>query len=238
MRFNEKKILITGASRGIGAAISKAFKSEGAFVLGTKTKREEKSPDYCDDWFYGDFSVSSDLEQCIEFIDKHKPDILINNAGINENKPFTEIDPITFQKIQFVNLYAPFILSQAVIRHMLKKSWGRIINISSIWGVISMENRAAYSASKFGLDGLTLALSAEHCSNGILANCIAPGFFDTDLTRKMLTDDEMNSLISKVPMKRLGDVNELCSLALWLASEDNTFVTGQNIPIDGGFTRA
>ncbi len=238
MRFKEKVILVTGASRGLGAAISKAFKAEGAVVLGTKTKKEKIIPEYCDDWFHGDFSIASDLEKCVEFVNEYKPDILINNAGINENRPFLDIDPVTFQKIQLVNLYTPFLLSQAAAKHMLKKSWGRIVNISSIWGVISMEKRAAYSASKFGLDGLTLSLSAEHCSNGILANCISPGFFDTELTRSMLSDEELSLLLSKVPIKRLGDPKELCSLTLWLASEENTFVTGQNIPIDGGFTRA
>jgi len=238
MRFKDKVILVTGASRGIGAALAKSFKAEGAFVCGTKTQGGKNPHDFCDQWFYGDFSDISEIEGCAQFIDEYKPDILINNAGINENKPFTEIDPIVFQKIQSVNLYAPFILCQTVLRHMLKNSWGRIVNISSIWGVISMEQRAAYSASKFALDGLTLSLSAEHSSNGILANCIAPGFFDTELTKTMLSEKELQSLVSKVPMKRLGEVNELCSLVLWLCSEENTFVTGQNIPIDGGFTRA
>ena len=239
MRFKNKTVLITGASRGIGEAISKAFKSEGAFVLGTKTNKENTlTSDNCDDWFHGDFSKTEDIKKCVDFIDEHKPDVLINNAGINENKPFTEIDHLVFQKIQSVNLFAPFVLSQAAVKHMLKNSWGRIINISSIWGIISMEHRAAYSASKFALDGLTLSLSAEHCSNGILANCIAPGFFDTELTRSMLSQEEIQRLVSKVPIKKLGDVEEISSLVLWLASEDNTFVTGQNIPVDGGFTRA
>lgn len=238
MRFSNKKVFITGASRGIGRSLAEAFKSEGAYVIGTRTKNVEDLSDYCDDWIVGDFTNETDLQECAKFICQECPDILINNAGINKNAPFAKIDPLIFKEIQAVNLFAPFVLCQAVLEPMLKKGWGRIINISSVWGQVSMEERAAYSASKFALDGLTLSLSAELCSKGILANCIAPGFFDTELTKAMLSKKELESLLSRVPMKRLGDVNELCSIVLWLSSEENTFVTGQNISIDGGFTRA
>ena len=120
---------------------------------------------------------------------------------------------------------------------MSSQSWGRIVNISSIFGKISKEGRAAYSASKFGLDGLTIALAAEYSSDGIMANCIAPGFIDTTLTRRMLTPDQITALTAQVPVGRLGDVGEISDLVLWLASSENTFISGQNIAIDGGFTR-
>ena len=100
-----------------------------------------------------------------------------------------------------------------------------------------MAHRAAYSASKFALDGMTVALAAEYSSSGILANCIAPGFIDTELTKRMLGDAGIKALVSKVPANRLGNVAEIAELVLWLACEKNSFITGQNIAIDGGFTR-
>ena len=120
---------------------------------------------------------------------------------------------------------------------MLSRQWGRIVNISSIWGKISIAQRASYSTSKFALDGLTLALAAEHTENGILANCIAPGFFDTELTRRVLGAAGIKDLTSRVPAKRLGSVDEIARLVTWLSSEENSFISGQNIAIDGGFTR-
>ena len=120
---------------------------------------------------------------------------------------------------------------------MKRKGWGRIVNVSSIWGKISMAHRASYSASKFALDGMTVALAAEHSVDGIIANGIAPGFIDTDLTQRMLGEAGIQALVQKVPANRLGRVDEIARLALWLASEENTFIAGQNIAIDGGFTR-
>jgi 3-oxoacyl-[acyl-carrier protein] reductase len=121
---------------------------------------------------------------------------------------------------------------------MKSKSWGRIVNISSVWGVISKEFRAAYSASKFALDGLTLALSHEHAADGILANCLAPGFIDTELTRRVLGEEEIARLVGAVPSRRLGQSEEIARLVVWLCSSENTYLTGQNIVIDGGFSRA
>ena len=115
--------------------------------------------------------------------------------------------------------------------------WGRIVNITSIFGNISKEYRASYSSSKFGLDGMTAALSAEVSEFGILANSVGPGFIDTDLTRTVLGQEGIKILEKRIPMKRLGQANEIASLVSWLASEDNTYLTGQNLIIDGGFSR-
>ena len=120
---------------------------------------------------------------------------------------------------------------------MKAKKWGRIVNISSIFGKISKELRAPYSASKFALDGLTIALSAELASENILANCIAPGFIDTELTQRVLGPSGIKDLTESVPAKRLGTPDEIAELTAWLVSEQNTFTTGQNIAIDGGFSR-
>jgi len=236
-RFKNKKIFITGASRGIGKAIAQSFASQGGWVIGTRTRSSDVDDQFCNEWFDVDFSVKDQIISCAEYIRKSQPDILINNAGINKNAPFCAIDPEEFLIIQQVNVFAPFLLCQAAIPAMQAKKWGRIVNISSIWGKISMEHRAAYSASKFALDGMTLSLAVEHAVDGIIANCIAPGFIGTDLTHRMLSDDGIQSMISKVPLHRLGSVEEIANLVLWLSSQENTFVNGQNVAIDGGFTR-
>jgi len=238
MRFSNKKALVTGASRGIGASIANAFKNEGAFVIGTQTENNISNPgDHCHEWLVANFADENQILQCVDFVKSNQIDILINNAGFNINKSFTEIDLNVFKEIQQVNLLAPFLLSQAAVVGMEKRGWGRIVNISSIFGKISKAGRGAYSASKFGLDGLTVSLAAEYSSKGIMANCVAPGFFDTSLTRKMLSSEEISELVSNVPIARLGEVNEIANLVLWLSSAENTFTTGQNIAIDGGFTR-
>jgi NAD(P)-dependent dehydrogenase (short-subunit alcohol dehydrogenase family) len=237
MRFQGKKVFITGATRGIGNAIAKAFRAEGAWVIGTRTAKPQEVDSTCQEWVEADFTDLSQLKGCADYLRKSEPEILVNNAGINKNAPFVDIVLDDFQSIQQVNVFAPFVLCQAAIPAMKCKGWGRIVNMSSIWGKISMSHRASYSASKFALDGMTIALAAEHAVDGIIANSVAPGFIDTDLTHRMLGEDGIQALVSKVPANRLGRVDEIARLVLWLASEENTFIAGQNIAIDGGFTR-
>jgi NAD(P)-dependent dehydrogenase (short-subunit alcohol dehydrogenase family) len=236
MRFSGRKVVVTGASRGIGLAIAEAFRSEGATVIGTATT-ERKGDAVCQEWIKADFSRIEEIESCAARLRQAAPDILINNAGINRVTPFTEIALEDFVLIQRVNVVAPFALCQAVVPAMLKTGWGRIVNISSIWGKISREGRASYSASKFAIDGLTASLSAEHAAAGVLSNCVAPGFVDTELTRSVLGEEGIKKVIAGVPARRLGKPEEIARLVLWLSSDENTFVTGQNIAVDGGFTR-
>lgn len=233
---SKKTVFVTGCTRGIGKAISKYFQHLGATVVGTGTSPNR--PSWVDQYEPFDFSEMSSLRKCSSFVSEIKPDILINNAGINQNKPFLEIPIDLFSKIQHVNLLAPMILSQAAIPAMLQANWGRIVNISSIWGIISKEHRASYSASKFALDGLTVAISAEYAKFGILANCVSPGFTDTELTSSMLKPQELSKILEGVPIGRLAQPFEIAKLVGWLASDENTYVTGQSIAIDGGFTRA
>jgi len=136
-----------------------------------------------------------------------------------------------------VNLRTPFQLCQAVIPYMKENNWGRIVNLTSIFGNISKEYRASYSSSKFGLDGMTAALSAEVSEFGILANSAGPGFIDTELTRSVLGDRGIAEIKKGIPMKRLGRIDEIASLVSWLVSKENTYISGQNIMIDGGFSR-
>ena len=237
MRFLGKKVFITGASRGIGRGIATAFRTEGAWVIGTRTRRSDEAADVCQEWVAADFSDLDQILTCAERVRHAEPDVLVNNAGINKIAPFAEIAPDDFQAIQQVNVFAPFLLCQAAIPAMVRRRWGRIVNMASIWGKISKEYRASYSTSKFALDGMTVALAAEHAANGIIANCVSPGIIDTELTRRVLGESGTRALVSTVPARRLGQVDEIARLVLWLASEENTYLTGQNIAIDGGFSR-
>jgi NAD(P)-dependent dehydrogenase (short-subunit alcohol dehydrogenase family) len=234
-RFAGKKAFVTGVTRGIGRAIAAHLRAEGAHVIGTGTGKSRSAN--CDEYCQADFVDLDQVRACAEFVRTSMPDILVNNAGINKIEEFAKIDPAEFLRIQQVNVFAPFSLCQAAIPGMKRKGWGRIVNISSIWGKISRERRAAYSASKFALDGMTLALAAEHAANGILANCVAPGFIDTELTRRVLGDEGIRKLVSAVPIGRLGNVDEIARFVVWLCSAENTYLTGQNLAVDGGFTR-
>lgn len=237
MGLRNKKVFVTGASRGIGRAIAQAFRDEGAWVVGASTGSGGKADKQCDEWIQANFTSMPEIERCAGRIREVQPDVLINNAGTNKNAPFLEISPDVFRLIQQVNVYAPFLLCQAALPAMKSRGWGRIVNISSIFGKISMAHRASYSASKFALDGMTVALAAEFAVHGILANSVAPGFIDTDLTQRMLGASGIAALTAKVPAGRLGSVEEIARLVVWLGGMENTFVSGQNIAIDGGFTR-
>ena len=237
MRFTGKKVFVTGASRGIGHAIASAFKSEGALVTGTRTSAHSTQDNTCHEWVVADFTQLAQIKSCAEYLKQSEVDVLVNCAGINKISPFVDIKTDDFQSVQQVNLLAPYLLCQAVVPNMVRKQWGRIVNISSIWGKISKKHRASYSASKFALDGMTLALAAEHSADGILANCLAPGFIDTELTRRVLGQSGIDELVSQVPIQRLGQTEEVARLVLWLASDENSYVSGQNLALDGGFTR-
>lgn len=233
--LNGKTVFITGATRGIGAALAVAFKNCNAKVIGTGT--ESSANDILDEYFQADFSNLNEINSCANYLKNIRPDILINNAGIGKNLPFTEIDPKTFLMMHQVNVFAPFILCQAAIPFMKDRAWGRIVNLSSIWGKIGKAHRASYSATKFALDGLTLSLASEFAKDGILANCIAPGFTDTELTRKMLSEEDLKKILLSVPIGRMANVGEVANFILWLASPLNSYISGQNIAIDGGFSR-
>jgi 3-oxoacyl-[acyl-carrier protein] reductase len=236
MSQNKYRAVVTGATRGIGFAIAQRLIKDGVEVIATGTKRDAKYPDGAI-YYSVDFLNDESINGFISFLKEQKIDILINNAGINKIGEFALIDVEDFDQILRVNLRAPFQLCQAVIPNMKNNNWGRIVNLTSIFGNITKEYRASYSSSKFGLDGMTAALSAEVSEFGILANSVGPGFIDTDLTRNVLGDKGIAKIQKSIPMKRLGRVDEIASLVSWLVSEENTYISGQNIMIDGGFSR-
>ena len=228
---------MTGATRGIGRAVATHLRRQGARVIGTG-RAEAAGAEGLDGYVAADFSDRRGIEQCAAAVAQLSPDILINNAGTNKIAPFAQISFEDFTHIQMVNVCAPFALCQAAVSGMRSRGWGRIVNLSSIFGKVSREQRASYSASKFALDGLTLALALEYAPHGVLANCVAPGFTDTELTRKILDAGQMRTLTQAVPLRRMADVEEIAAFIAWLAGPENTYLTGQNIAIDGGFTRA
>lgn len=227
---------MTGATRGIGHAIAARLAADGARVIGTGARTDGRVPEGCDHRAV-DFTDRAALEILAGEMAEIGVDILINNAGINKIAPFADIEPDDFERIHSVNLTAPYVLCRALLPGMRAKGWGRIVNITSIWSKISRDQRGSYSASKFGLDGMTAALAAEVAKDGILANCVAPGFIDTDLTRRVLGTKGMAEITARVPAGRLGTPGEVAALVAWLAGPENTYVSGQNISIDGGAGR-
>ena len=225
--------LVTGGSRGIGAAIVECFFREGASVtvLGKSQSTSDKLP-----FIQCDLSSAKDTADACKKIKELKVDILINNAGINKIGVAHEADIEDWERVQAVNVRAPFLLSQACLPHMLERKWGRIVGISSVFGSITRSGRVSYSTSKAALNGMTRSLAVDYAAKGVLANTVSPGFIDTDLTRKILTSSEIDDLCRQVPMLRLGKPAEIAEMVLFLSSDRNSFMTGQNVVVDGGFS--
>lgn len=234
--MSQRTALVTGGTRGIGRAIAETLLKRGDKVIVTGTKPDGQPPAGAS-FEVIDFTDGVAIQAFADRVAAMNIDILVNNAGTNKIAPFAEIEPKDFALIQAVNVTAPFLLSRAVLAHMKKRGWGRIVNISSIWGKISRAQRGSYSTSKFALDGMTAALAAEVAKDGILANCVSPGFIDTELTQRMLGADGLAQVVQEIPLGRLGNVDEIATFVSWLAGPENTYISGQNIAIDGGFTR-
>ena len=231
--FTGQTALVTGGTRGIGKELADQLADLGARVI--VTGRSEKG-DCPHRLMQVDFE---NRESTLRFLDlveaAGRIDVLVNNAGINRINTIDATNVEDWDALRAVNLDAPLLLTRAVSSIMKKNGYGRIVNIASIFGVISKPRRALYSMTKFGLRGLTVASALDLARHGILVNTLSPGFVLTELTRSILSEAEMNELAAEVPLGRFADPAEIARVALFLASRENTYITGQNIVADGGF---
>jgi 3-oxoacyl-[acyl-carrier protein] reductase len=239
--FTNKTVLVTGGTRGIGASIVRHFENLNAEVIATGVNKDQlhKSINRRVKYHYLDLKNEKSISDFIEYISQRKKiDVLINNAGMNKIDPIEKIKDEDWNNIYSINLYGPFVLTREISKIMKKNKYGRIVNISSIFGVISREKRAAYSSTKSGLIGLTKATALDLAKDNILVNSISPGVIETELTKNILGKKSMKELSNSIPLKRLGDSDEIAKLVLFLTSDQNTYITGENIIIDGGYTIA
>ncbi|MDE7311945.1 MAG: SDR family oxidoreductase [Eubacterium sp.] len=218
-----RKVLITGASRGIGAATAIKFKQEGYDVF-TPNRSELDL---------------ANMKSVLDYIEKQEHtyfDVIVNNAGCND---IHEIDAVTDEEIETmlsVNLASPVRLLRGFVSKMKKAGYGRIVNIGSIWGVVSKPGRCVYSASKNGIHGVTSALAVELAPYNILINTVCPGYTLTELTKKNNSPEEMKLIIEDIPLRRMAQPEEIAEIIYFLGSDRNTYLTGQKIVVDGGFT--
>jgi 3-oxoacyl-[acyl-carrier protein] reductase len=234
--FVGKRILVTGGTRGIGKSVADYFRTLGATVHITGTSDGYHENDFPRGQYHKvDLNCKKSLSDFLNSIEADMPfDVLVNNAGINKIDHLTEIKDDDFDAVIAVNAVGPFRISKAMAMNMPTGS--KIVNIGSIWGSVSKKGRISYSTSKSALIGLTRGLAVDLASKDILVNLVSPGFVDTELTRISLTDEEIISLRAQVPLGRVAKPCEIAKVVAFLCSSDNTFVTGQNIIVDGGFT--
>lgn len=236
--FKNKKVLITGASRGIGFEIAKAFEKLNATVIITGTKDNFITKEF--DCHYEKLFINKENDwknQINSIINKYNGfDICINNAGINKINSIEKTDYEDLENIILTNLTAPIYITSIVAKKMIENKKGSIINIGSIFGTVSKMGRSPYTATKSGIIGVTKTMAIDLAEHNILVNCVSPGFVDTELTRKVLGEEQMKIMAERIPMKRLASVKDITPTILFLCSEFNTYITGQNITVDGGFT--
>ena len=226
--------VVTGGTRGIGKATAEFLCAAGFEVLVTGTQPDGLPPPGCE--FHSvNFEDQPAIDSFADFIAKRSPHVLVNNAGITIPRPFENIDTDEFLRVHRINLVAPLQLCRSVLPAMRHHGWGRIVNVSSIWGVVSRAERAVYSSTKGGMNMMTASLAAEVAKDGILANCVAPGFIETDLMRNLTSLEERHELARSVPIGRLGTPEEIARFIAWLCSDENTYISGQTLVIDGGF---
>jgi len=243
--FSNKTVIVTGGTRGIGAAIVELFQECNAQIIATGTNTSEleslnqKSKSEKTDYIHLDFTSNDSIQKFLGHIDKlDRIDVLINNAGVNKIDSIKDIAEDDWDWINNVNLRGPFLLTRAVSKIMKNQGYGRMVNIASIFGVVSKAKRVAYSTTKWGLVGFTKAVALDLAPNNILVNAVSPGFVDTGLTRSILGEKEIEKLVDTIPQKRLADAYEIAKTVVFLTSHHNTYITGQNIIVDGGFTSA
>jgi NAD(P)-dependent dehydrogenase (short-subunit alcohol dehydrogenase family) len=229
--------VVTGASRGIGRAIAERLIADGHECL--TTGRSDASARVGGADFYAvSFEDAVAVAAFAAFLEHLGPDILVNNAAINIPGRTEAFHVEDFDRLYAVNLRTPFALCQAVMSSMKRRSWGRIVNVTSLRSSIGKAGDAPFCATKFGLDGLTAALGAEGAPFNVLVNAVAPGYISTTSTERAFDPRECSSIARAIPAGRLGTVEEVAALVAWLVSQENTYMCGQNVMIDGGLSRS
>ena len=235
-----KSALVTGASGGIGASIARALHAQGAAVALSGTRvapLEALAAELGERAFVvpGNLSEAAATEQLFKDAEAAlgKIDILVNNAGLTRDQIAMRLKDEDWQSVIDVNLTAAFRLSRAAMRGMMKRRWGRIVNITSVVGVTGNPGQANYAASKAGLIGMSKSLAAELASRNITVNCVAPGFIATAMT-DALNDEQKQKLLPSIPAGRMGQSDEIAAGVVYLASEEAAYVTGQTLHINGG----
>lgn len=218
-----RKVLITGASRGIGSSIADKFTSMGYEVFSPSRQEMDLANE----------------ESVMAYIEKNRNqyfDVIINNAGINEINLIEDVTDDQ-QKLMFqVNLLSPIMLLRAFAKSMKNHNYGRIVNIGSIWAVVSKEGRSMYSATKHGLHGITETLALELAPYGVLVNTVCPGYTMTELTKRNNSAETIKQISAEIPLKRMAQPQEIAELVFFLGDEKNTYITGQMLTIDGGYS--
>ena len=229
--MEHKKVIVTGGNRGIGKGIVLSLLDQGYLVLATSrdSKKfdmshqnlEVSNLDVCDQASIDDFQ---------QIVNDFDPDILINNAGITKDNLFLRMNEDDWAEVIDTNLNSVFRMTKLVVRGMLKKKWGRIINISSISGSMGNPGQTNYSASKAGVEAFSRSLAKELGSRNITVNSVAPGFIQTDMTQGLIDEE----ITKKIPLQRVGSVEDVASLINFLVSEESNYITGQTLVVDGG----
>jgi 3-oxoacyl-[acyl-carrier protein] reductase len=241
--LKDKVVLLTGASRGIGAGIALELGKEGAILYGTATSekgaksisQELKSNDINGQGLVLDVNNNISIQKAIEHINDKSGGIhiLVNNAGITKDTLLMRMKDDDWDDVINTNLKSVYKLSQAVIKTMMKERYGRIINISSVVGHMGNAGQTNYAATKAGITGFTKSLAQEVGSRGITVNCVAPGFIDTDMTKE-LSEEQREGLLTHIPLSKLGQPSDIAHAVAFLASDRSSYITGETIHVNGG----
>ena len=234
--MKKRNIFISGASRGIGKSMAKHFAKSNFNVVGT-SRNNFKFDEDLENLFPLKLDVTSrnDVKDCFDELKSKNllPDILINNAGITADQLFLRMSDNDWDNVINTNLTGTFNLTKIFLKNMIKNKFGRIINISSISGLMGNPGQVNYSSSKAALNGFTKSLAKEVGSRNITVNCVAPGFIDTDMT-SYIGENERNEILKKIPLNKFGSPEDISKLVMFLISDEASYITGQTISIDGG----
>lgn len=242
--MDKRVALITGGSKGIGKSIAIKLASEGYDIAFTYASDDSAASETLEELkkcnpntlaIKKDMSIEEDVKEAIKEIEEKlgTVDVLVNNAGITRDGLLMKMKAEDFDRVIEVNLRSVFLTTREIIRPMIKKRYGKIINISSVVGIMGNAGQANYAASKAGVIGFTKSIAKEFASRGVRANAIAPGFVETDMT-KVLKEDVKEEMLKNIPLGYFAKPEDVANLVSFLASEKSDYITGQVIQIDGG----